>query len=223
MGDNFKATFAEFIGTFTLIFIGAGAGATAAAAGTGQLGVAWAHGLALMVIVYVWGSISGGTSIRRLRSARWWPAALVSSKPFCIGLRNAGAIAAAYLLKYLLPAEYGLGETIGLLTPTAGSVGDPIKVIVLEGVLTFFLVVSVFASGVQNRNGNVAGIAIGFVLAMDIIIGGNLTGASMNPARTLGPAVVAQHMDYLWMYIVGPLAGGGVAALLYDRLFTAPE
>jgi len=83
--------------------------------------------------------------------------------------------------------------------------------------------VAVFASGVQNRNGNIAGVAIGLVLTMDIILGGGLTGASMNPARTLGPAVVMKNMDYLWMYVVGPLAGGGLGALVYDRLFTSPE
>src|SRR5258708_4163544 len=109
MNGNFRATLAEFIGTFTLIFIGAGAGATAESAKTGQLGVAWAHGLALMVIVYAWGSISGahvnpavtfGTllagRIGFVRAILYWIAQ-------CLG-----AIAAAYLLRYLLPAEFGL-------------------------------------------------------------------------------------------------------------------
>lgn len=224
MGNNVRATLAEFIGTFTLIFIGAGAGATAASAGTGQLGVAWAHGLALMVIVYAWGSISGAHANPAVTFGTLVAGRLGFAKTIFYWIAQcAGAIAAAYLLRYLLPPEFGLGETTGSLTPTAGNVGDPVKVIVLEGVLTFFLVVAVFASGVQGRNGNAAGVAIGFVLAMDIILGGGLTGASMNPARTLGPAVVMHHFDYLWMYLVGTLAGGGVGALVYDRVFTSPE
>ena len=86
----------------------------------------------------------------------------------------------------------------------------------LEGVLTFFLVIAVFASGIHNRNGNLAGVAIGLVLTMDILAGGPLTGASMNPARTLGPALATGDLSYVWMYIVGPLAGGGIAALVYE-------
>ena len=226
MNGSFKASLAEFIGTFTLIFIGAGAGAIASTAGIGQLGVAWAHGLALMVIVYCWGSISGA----HVNPAVTFGVLLAGRMGFVRTLlywiaQCLGAVAAAYLLQYLLTpgAGVGPGQTIGSLTPTGGNVGDAIKVILLEGVLTFFIVVAVFASGVQNRNGNIAGVAIGLVLTMDIILGGGLTGASMNPARTLGPAVVMKNMDYLWMYVVGPLAGGGLGALVYDRLFTSPE
>ena len=93
------------------------------------------------------------------------------------------------------------------------------KVIVVEGVLTFFLVIAVFASGVHGRNGNLAGIAIGLVLTMDILAGGALTGASMNPARTFGPALAKHDLGYVWMYFIGPLAGGAIAALLYDKMF----
>ena len=214
------AAVAEFIGTFTLVFIGAGAGALVE---PGLVGVAFAHGLALMVIVYAWGSISGAhvnpavtlgvTVTGRMpvpKAITYWIA------------QGLGAIVAAYLLQWLLGPDSSLGSTIGRLTPGfEGSVdgASAAKVIVLEGVLTFFLVIAVFASGIHGRNGNVAGLAIGLVLTMDILAGGPLTGASMNPARTLGPAVATGDLSYVWMYFVGPLAGGALAALLYDNFF----
>jgi aquaporin TIP len=215
-----KSVLAELIGTFTLIFIGAGAGALAQQSGGGIVGVALAHGLALVVIVYTWGSISGAHvnpavtfgivlagRMNVLKAILYWIA------------QCAGAIGAAFLLKWLLAPGADLGATIGSLTPHGMTEGDALKVIVVEGVLTFFLVTAVFASGVHGRNGNAAGIAIGFVLAMDILAGGALTGASMNPVRTLGPALAMDDLSYVWMYVVGELAGGAIAALLYDWFF----
>ncbi len=216
---DIKAVLAELIGTFTLVFIGAGAGALAATSGGGIVAVALAHGLALMVIVYAWGSISGAhvnpavTFGIAVTGRMEWPKAIA----YWVA-QFLGAAIAAYLLKWLLETVLpgsDLGSTIGTLTKDHESA----KVIVLEGVLTFFLVIAVFASGVHGRNGNMAGIAIGLVLTMDILIGGALTGASMNPARTFGPALATGDMSYLWMYIVGPLAGGAIAGLLYDKFF----
>lgn len=214
---NTKATLAELIGTFTLVLIGAGAGAQAQAGSAGLTVVALAHGLALLVIIYSWGNISGAhvnpavTFGAAVAGKMAWPQAIA----YWIA-QFAGGIAAAYLLQWFLGPESNLGATIGSLTPHGEVVGDAVKVIVLEGVLTFFLVIAVFASGIYNRNGNLAGVAIGWVLAMDILAGGPLTGASMNPARTLGPALATGDLSYVWMYIVGPLAGGGVAALVYE-------
>ncbi|HEX3725103.1 MAG TPA: aquaporin [Pirellulales bacterium] len=219
-----KATLAELIGTFTLVFIGAGAGALAEVSGGGIVGVALAHGLALMVIVYAWGSVSGahvnpavtlGVAVAgRMdwgKAIAYWIAQFV------------GAAVAAYLLAWLLASNANLGATIGSLTPHGVTPGEPLKVVVLEAILTFFLVVAVFASGIHGRNGNMAGIAIGLVLTMDIFCGGALTGASMNPARTFGPALAMNDLGYLWMYIVGPAIGGVVAALLYDKFFLPTE
>ena len=221
---DIKSALAELIGTFTLVFIGAGAGAVLEANSAGTVGVALAHGLALMVIVYAWGSISGahvnpavtlGIAVAGhmewSKAIAYWIAQLV------------GAIAAGYLLHWFLGPASNLGATIGSLTPHGIVDGDALKVVVLEAVLTFFLVAAVFASGVHGRNGNMAGIAIGLVLSMDILMGGGLTGASMNPARTLGPAVATGDLSYVWMYFVGPLVGGAVAALLYDRYFLPAE
>ena len=218
-----KAAVAEFVGTFTLVFIGAGAGAVATEGSAGLVGVALAHGLALMVIVYAWGSISGA----HVNPAVTLGVAVTGRMPIPKAVsywiaQGLGAIVAAYLLQWFLGPGSSLGSTIGSLTPL-GEVGadgtSAAKVIVLEGVLTFFLVIAVFASGIHGRNGNVAGLAIGLVLTMDILAGGPLTGASMNPARTLGPAVATGDLSYVWMYFVGPLAGGAVAALFYDKFF----
>ena len=128
-----------------------------------------------------------------------------------------GAAAAAFVLRFIFSGldDYaGLGETIGSLTDTA-----PFKTILIEAILTFFLVVAVFGSAVAGRNGNAFGLAIGLVLTMDILAGGPLTGASMNPARTFGPALAIGNLGYVWLYVVGPLVGGGVAGFLYGKLF----
>jgi MIP family channel proteins len=217
-----KAAVAELIGTFTLVLIGAGAGTQAEHAGL--VGVAFAHGLALMVIVYAWGSISGAhvnpavTFGIAVAGRMDWPKAV----SYWIA-QLLGALAAAYLLQWIVGHGTNLGATVGSLTPMGGEQPVPgtsaLKVIVLEGVLTMFLVIAVFASGVHGRNGNLAGVAIGLVLTMDILFGGPLTGASMNPARTFGPAVAGGDVSYVWMYFVGPLAGGAVGALLYDKYF----
>ena len=205
---------AELVGTFTLVFIGAGAGALAASNGGGLVAVALAHGIALTVIVYAWGSISGahvnpavtfGVALAgRMdwgKAVRYWLAQLI------------GAAVASYLLLFLIGTTGSLGMTL----PAANV--SPVQAIVIEAVLTFFLVSAVFGSAVAGRNGNAAGLAIGSVLAMDILMGGSLTGASMNPARSFGPALAMLHFQDLWIYVVGPLLGGGLAALLYDRAF----
>jgi len=214
MNSNSKAAIAELIGTFTLVFIGAGAGAIASAGG-GLLGVALAHGFALVVIVYAWGSVSGahvnpavtfGIAITgRMdwgKAVMYWIAQL------------AGAAIASYLLLFILGHDTTLGQTTGSLT-----LESPLKTVLVEAVLTFFLVIAVYGSAVASRNGNAVGIAIGLVLTMDILMGGPLTGASMNPARTFGPALAMGNLSYLWMYFAGPLLGGGVAGLVYNSLF----
>jgi MIP family channel proteins len=223
MNDT-QRTLAEFIGTFTLVFIGAGAGALAGASGGngGIVAVALAHGIALMVIVYAWGAISGA----HVNPAVTFGVLVGGKMPWRQALaywvaQFAGAALAGFLLHWLIGTEGDLGQTIGRFTRGEGY--DPGKTIVVEGILTFFLVIAVYGSAVAGRNGNAAGLAIGFVLAMDILFGGPLTGGSMNPARTFGPALAVGDFSYLWMYVVGPLAGGGVAGILYSAFFLPKE
>ncbi|HVR29920.1 MAG TPA: aquaporin, partial [Thermoanaerobaculia bacterium] len=130
-----------------------------------------------------------------------------------------GGIAGAVALRLVLGGpESGLGATLlarGLpigestldVTPAAG--------FLLETILTFFLVNTIFNAAVSGRAGNHAGLAIGLTLVFCILMGGPLTGASLNPARTLGPALVTGDFSDLWVYIAGPIAGGILAALLY--------
>jgi MIP family channel proteins len=227
MNGTFRPALAELIGTFTLTFIGAGAGALAGFNLGGIVAVALAHGIALMVIVYTWGTISGahvnpavtfglavGGRISWPGAVRYWIAQFL------------GAAIAGYVLVFLLgdikvagklivdPSLRPLGQTVGELT-----FQYPGRTVLVEAILTFFLVCSVYANGVANRFGNAVGLAIGMVLAMDILMGGFLTGASMNPARTFGPALAMNDWSYLWMYLVGPLLGGGAAGLLYNSLY----
>src|SRR5262245_12056843 len=218
---NMRAAVAELIGTFTLTFIGAGAGALAGGNGAGIVGVALAHGVVLMTIIYAWGAVSGAhvnpavtLGLAVAGKVDWGKAVAYWIAQFI------GAAIAGCLLAWLIGASSeatGLGATVGSLTPYAGNTAagaSALKVIVLEAVLTFLLLISIFGSAVMNRNGNMFGIAIGLTLTSDILMGGALTGASMNPARTFGPALATGHFEYLWMYIVGPCLGAIAAALV---------
>jgi MIP family channel proteins len=211
---RFREELAELIGTFTLVSIGAGAGALAGSTGSGLVGVALAHGLALTVIVYAWGSISGA----HVNPAVTFGLAVVGRMDWAKALRywvaqRIGAALAGFFLLWLLGDTGSLGMTL----PASGI--SAVQAVTIEAVLTFFLVTAVFASAVAGRNGNAVGLAIGLVLAMDILMGGSLTGASMNPARSFGPALALARFDQFWIYIVGPFLGGGLAALVYDRVF----
>lgn len=211
-----KAAAAELIGTFTLTFIGAGAGSQP---DNNLLAVALAHGVALMIIIYTWGSVSGahvnpavtlgllvGGKVELGQAIAYWIAQFL------------GAAAAGFLLLYLLGAESGLGQTLGSLSKDREKI-DVAKVILVEAILTFFLVSAVYSSGVAARNGHAVGLAIGFVLVMDILMGGPLTGASMNPARTFGPAIALGELWYLPYYIAGPAIGAVVAGIAQIAFF----
>jgi glycerol uptake facilitator-like aquaporin len=136
-----------------------------------------------------------------IKAVRYWVAQLL------------GAVLASFLLLGLIGPQGDLGMTL-----PASSV-SVVQAIVIEAVLTFFLVTAVFASAVAGRNGNAAAIAIGLVLTMDILMGGVLTGASMNPARSFGPALVMGNFTDLYIYFIGPLLGGGLAAIFFDRVY----
>ncbi len=206
-----KPLLAEAFGTFLLVFIGAGAGAL----GLGGLnGVALAHGIALMVIVYALGGVSGAHvnpavtfgiaaagKMEWSKAVQYWVAQL------------GGALVAALVLKYVLDDRAGTLGATTLAPDVSASRG-----VVLEAVLTCFLTAAVMVSGVLGKNGSAAGLAIGTVLTMDILMGGPLTGASMNPARTLGPGIVAGELKDAWVYILGPCAGGAAGALLAKHL-----
>ena len=131
----------------------------------------------------------------------------------------AGAIAAAYLLKALVPAD--TSQAVALGTPMFARDFTRLSGMVLEGVTTFFLVLTVFATAVDESSSfrPVAGFAIGLTITLGILVAGPFTGAALNPARAFGPALASAHWQNHGVYWVGPLAGGFVAGLLYDSLF----
>lgn len=208
---SYKPLIAEFIGTFALVFIGAGA----AALGTGGLvGVALAHGLTLMVFAYAYGHISG-THINPAVTIGLWVGQQIETVK-AIGYLVAqllGGVAAGFVLSYIL----GAGETGLGVTALRDSI-SPLQGFVLEMILTFFLVNSVYFTAVSGNGGNLAPLAIGMTLAFSIMMGGPLTGASLNPARSFGPAVASGNYADIWLYFAGPIAGGVLAALLYNYL-----
>jgi aquaporin Z len=205
---------AEFIGAFALTFIGAGS----IAAGADLVGVALAHGLVIAVMVSAVGHISGGhfnpaITFGFLVTGRMaLPLAIV----YWIA-QMVGAVFAALLLAWIFP-----GDLVG-----APAVADGIGVgegLVVEAILTFFLVWVVFATAADPRGTfvSIAGLGIGLTITLDVLMGGPLTGAAMNPSRAFGPQLIGGDWADAWIYYLGPLGGGAAAALLYETLYLRP-
>lgn len=206
---------AEFIGTFALIFIGAGAGALAAADGGGLVGVALAHSLVIVGFAYAYGHISG-THINPAVTLGVWAAGKIDTVRALayVAVQLLGGIVGAFVLSWVLGARGGsLGATV-----LAEGV-SPAQGLVLELILTFFLVNTIMNAGISGKATIPAGLAIGLTLTFCILMGGPLTGASLNPARTLGPALAIGSFDDIWLYFVGPVAGAVLAGLLYKTVF----
>ena len=204
---NAKNLTAEFIGTFALIFIGAGALAIGQA---NLLSVALAHGLVIVAFAYAYGHISG----THINPAVTLGLLIAGEIEFVAAIgywivQFFGGILGALVLNAVLPSPGDLGVTI------LGENVTPVQGLVVEIVLTFFLVNTIFNTAVSGKAGNFAGLAIGLTLVPCILMGGPLTRASLNPARTLGPAIVSGNYADIWLYFVGPFVGGILAALLY--------
>jgi MIP family channel proteins len=209
---------AEAVGTFTLIFIGAGSIIAVPGGDGGSLvAVALAHGLAIGTMVSAVGHVSGGHFNPAVTVAAWVTRRMASVAAVAyIAAQLAGATIAALALRWLLPGE--AWEPVALGTPLVNPVLADWQAIALEAVLTFFLVWVVFATALDPEGafGKIAGLAIGLVITMDILAAGPWTGAAMNPARSFGPALVSGEFTGIWVYVLGPVIGGTVAALLYD-------
>lgn len=204
---NTKHLVAEFIGTFALIFIGAGALAITEA---NLVGVALAHGLVIVTFAYAYGHISG----THINPAVTLGLLIAGEIEFVAAIgywvvQFLGGILGAFVLKAVLPEAGDLGVTI------LGSGVTATQGLIVEIVLTFFLVNTIFNTAVSGKAGNFAGLAIGLTLVLCILMGGPLTRASLNPARTLGPAIASGNFADIWLYFVGPAIGAVLAALLY--------
>ena len=202
------ALVAEAIGSFTLVFAGCGAIAVGTA---GPPGVAAAFGLAIMAMVYALGHVSGAHFNPAVTAAfavgRHFPLARVL--PYWAA-QVAGAIAGAALLRATL------GDVpLGVTDPT----GSDVQAFVWEVVLTFFLMLVIVAVATDTRAvGQGAAVAIGGTVALGSLVGGPISGASMNPARSIGPALVSGDLSDLWIYVLAPPLGAIAAVLVYRYL-----
>jgi MIP family channel proteins len=227
---------AEFVGTFAFVFVGAGSTLTIAKAlapaivnaqaldvysGLTLVGVALANGLAIAVMVSAVGHISGGhlnpaVTLGFLVTRRIAPSLAV----VYWGMQLAAAAAA--LLRWLYPESARRLTNLGAPGLTSGvSVWQGL---VIELVLTFFLVWVVFATAADPGGAfkSIAGLAIGLTVTIDVLMGGPMTGAAMNPARAFGPELLSRHWSDAWVWYAGPFVGGALAALAYDTLYLRP-
>lgn len=218
--DSLKAAVAEFISTLIFVFAGQGSGMAfskltdnGAATPAGLISAALAHAFALFVAVAVGANISGGHvnpavtfgafiggNISLLRAILYWVAQLL------------GSVVACLLLKFSIHgvgiAAFGLSSGVSV-----------INALILEIVMTFGLVYTVYATALDPKKGNlgiIAPIAIGFIVGANILVGGAFDGASMNPAVSFGPALVSWTWTNHWVYWAGPMAGAAIAAVIYE-------
>jgi len=213
------ALVAEAVGTFLFFFVGAGSivlgDYLAASGGTGPglLGVALAHGLALAVLVSSLGAVSGGHFNPAVTLAVWIMGKITPARAVLyVVAQLVGGLAAGLALK-LVFADSWQASNIG--TPALGAGITPALGIGIEAVLTALLVLAVLGTAVDSRGPKIGGLAIGLAVAADILVGGPLTGAAMNPARWFGPAVAAGAYADWYVWWIGPLIGAAAAALLY--------
>jgi aquaporin NIP len=212
-----RRAFAEGIAAFALVFAGCGAIVADAEydGALGVVGIALVFGLVIMVMVYATGHLSGAHINPAVTIAftltRHFPGREAAGY---IGAQVAGALLAALALLAIWPSEPG---GLGVTEPSVG-VGSAL---VYEVVMTALLMFVIMAVATDTRAvGAAAAIAIGASIGLDALFGGVVTGASMNPARSLGPAVATGTFTDLWIYIVGPLAGAALGAVAYQSVRT---
>ena len=206
-----RACAAELIGTFALVFAGAGAVMVDAKTGAlGHVGVAITFGLAIMVMIYAVGHVSGA----HFNPAVSFTFALTRHVPWArVVLYWTAQLAGALLAAALLRASLGNLAHVGATLPA----GSDAQSFVWETVLTALLMFVIMAVATDTRAvGETAAIAIGGTVGLDAMFGGPISGASMNPARSVGPAVVSGDLHALWIYLLAPIAGAAIGAVAYQ-------
>lgn len=220
----YRRATAEALGTFGLVFIACGAVVTAGLPNTnfGLLGIACAQAIVLAVMVTATMNISGGhlnpaVTIGLLAGRR------IGSRDALvyIGAQLAGALVAAWLVGALMPPDAVSAAALG--TPQLQNGITFTKGVAIEAVLTFFLMSAVYGTAVAPTAPKVGGFAIGLTLLFDLLVGGNLTGGAMNPARALGPAVVSGTYLGQAVYWIGPILGALVATVLWEQVLIEKE
>jgi len=213
---------AEFVGTFTLVFVAAGA--IIQAQGQNLITIGLAYGLAVAVMVSAVGHISGAHFNPAVTIGAWVTQKINSTDAGAyIVTQLAGAAAGAALLRWTLPELLWKGVSLGV--PSVGGGIKTGQAVLIEAVLTFFLVWVIFATTIDPEGafGKIAGLSVGLTITMASYMALGFTGAAMNPARWFGPAVVGGYWTHWWVWLIGPIAGGIVAASLYDSLILRPR
>jgi aquaporin TIP len=218
-----RSALAELIGVLLFVFIGAGAVVTLTAADglttEALVGIAIAHGLAIATMVAATANISGG----HINPAVTFSAVVTGRMKAGPGVvyvaaQLVGAVIGALLLQIILVDS--IEGALGAHAINDAAVDGTGAAVLVEAILTFVLVFTVFGTAMDKRGlGNVAPLAIGFAILIDHLVAVPLTGASMNPARSFGPALVAGEWDDHWVYWAGPLVGGAFAGVVYMMAF----
>jgi aquaporin Z len=212
--NNMKKYIAEIIGTFALIFCGTGAIIINAETGgaISHAGVAAVWGLIVAAMIYTVGDISGAHLNPAVTIAFWVAKQFPSKDVLPYFLSQAfGAFAASSTLHFLFP----LNETLGTTLPA----GSAVQSFILEFILTFLLMFTIVqvAKG-SKEQGMFAGLAIGSVVLLEAMFAGPVCGASMNPIRSLSPALISGHTEYLWIYLSAPILGASFAVMVWKVL-----
>lgn len=209
-----KRCVAELFGTFSLVFVGCGSVVidTVTGGAVGLVGIALAFGLVVMTMVYSLGHISGAHINPAVTVALLLKKLIVPAEAAAYILAQvAGAIAAAALLRALYPSVVDLGAT-----NPGGPIWQSFVFEIIATLLLVFVILQVISG--SEAAGTFAGAAIGAVVTMDIIICGPICGASMNPARSIGPALFSGNMEHLWLYLVAPIAGAVLAVAIHQAM-----
>lgn len=219
---NVQPLVAEFLGTFYLCFAGIAAilsSTPAVGSGAGIVGIALAHGLALSIAVNAFGGISGAHFNPAVTAGFFVTGRLPASRvgPYVVA-QLLGGTAAAAACRAMFPAEAVLQAQLGIPLPAPWATTG--VVLGAEFLMTFLLMTSIFGTAVDGRGPvvKIGGFGIGLTVAFDILAGGAVTGASMNPARSFGPAAMLNYWTWHWAYWVAPIAGACTAAVIYEKL-----
>jgi MIP family channel proteins len=214
------ALVAEAAGTCLFFIVGAGSIVlgTFAPPGPDLLGVALAHGLVLAVLVSSLGAVSGAHFNPAVTFGLWIAGKIDAPRAgMYVVAQLVGAVLAGFALRFIFPDAWAPSH-IGV--PALAASVSPATGIALEAIMTIVLLLAVFGTAVDPRGPRIGGLAIGLAIAADILVGGPVTGAAMNPARWFGPAVASGFFDNALVWIVGPLLGAAVAAIGYRWLFS---
>ena len=211
-----KKYIAEMLGTFALVFCGTGAIVINQEANgvITHVGIAFTFGLIIMVMIYALGPVSGAhfnpAVTIAFSIAKKFPA--IEILPFLVS-QSVGAFLASLMLHFLFPGNQLLGTTL--------PAGSELQSFILEFILTFFLMLVIIqvATG-SKEQGMFAGLAIGSTVLLEAMFAGPICGASMNPIRSLAPAVVSGHLEHLWLYVAAPIAGASLSVLAWNYVKT---